>query len=117
MGGAVGASAGLSLGTAIASLVVPGVGAVLAAGLGAAAALGLGGAVAGSELGEVVEEKLDVGVPRDDVRLYRELLKRQRSIVIVNTSSAEQAATANSIFEQQGGEDADTAREHLLDAA
>ena len=117
VGGAVGASAGLSLGTAIASLLVPGVGPVLAAGLGAAAALGLGGAVAGGELGEVTEEKLDVGVPRDDINLYRELLKRQRSIVIVNTSSSDQIATANSVFEQQGGEDAPTARAHLQDAA
>jgi len=117
VGGAVGASAGLSLGTAIASLVVPGVGVVLTAGLGAAAALGLGGAVAGGELGEVTEEKLDVGVPRDDVTLYRELLRRQRSIVIVNTPSSEQAAMANSIFEEQGGEDAASAREHLQDAA
>src|SRR5437879_2400999 len=89
--------------------VVPGVGAVLAAGVGAAAALGLGGAVAGGELGEVTEEKLDVGVPRDDVSLYRELLKRQRSIVIVNTSSSEQAATASSVFEQHGAEDAEMA--------
>jgi hypothetical protein len=115
VGGAVGASAGLSLGTAIASLVVPGVGPVLAAGLGAAAALGLGGAVAGGEIGDATEKKLDVGVPRDEVSLYRELLKRKRSVVIVNTNSSDQAALANSIFEQNDGEDAATAHQHLHD--
>jgi hypothetical protein len=115
VGGAVGASAGLSLGTAIASLVVPGVGPVLVAGLGAAAALGLGGAVAGGEIGDATEKKLDVGVPRDEVSLYRELLKRKRSVVIVNTNSSDQAALANSIFEQNDGEDAATAHQHLHD--
>jgi hypothetical protein len=115
--GAVGASAGLSLGTAIASLVVPGVGAVLAASLGAAAALGLGGAVAGGEIGEVTKKKLDVVAPRDDVSRYRELHKRHRSIMIVNTPSSEQAATAHSILNKGREDGGYGTRNHLQDAA
>ena len=41
VGGIMGAGAGLYLGSALASLAVPGVGPILAAGIGAAAALGL----------------------------------------------------------------------------
>jgi len=48
----MGAGAGLSLGSAVASLLVPGVGTIFAIGLGAAALLGLGGAAAGAGLGD-----------------------------------------------------------------
>lgn len=80
---AVGASVGLSRGSAIASFLVPGVGAFFAIGLGAAALLGLGGAAAGASLGEA-SEAADIGVPKDDTFLYRDLLKRGRSLLIAN---------------------------------
>ena len=41
----MGAGAGLSIGSAVASLFVPGVGTIFAIGLGAAALLGIGGAM------------------------------------------------------------------------
>jgi len=71
-------------GSAIASLLVPGVGTIFAIGMGAAALLGLGGAAAGAILGEASEQAADIGVPKDDTFLYRELLKRGRSLVIAN---------------------------------
>ena len=117
VGGAVGASAGLSLGSAIASLFVPGVGVIFAIGLGAAALLGLGGAAAGASLGEAAEHAADMGVPKDDTLLYRELLKRGRSLVIADVDDPDLALLAKSVFERHGTEDIDQARKTTLPAA
>lgn len=117
LGGAVGASTGLTLGSVLASLMVPGVGPIMAAGLGAAAVLGLGGAVAGGEIGNVAEKNMDIGVPRDDVFFYRELLVRGRSLVIVNTEQEEEYARAKDVIAQNGGEDVNAARHELRGAA
>ena len=117
VGGIVGAGAGLYLGSALASLVVPGVGPILAAGIGAAAALGLGGAAAGGTVGNATEHAMDEGVPKDDVVVYRELLKRGRSLLIVNLDSEEQADAARSVMPQNGTEDIETLRKNLQDAA
>jgi phage-related tail protein len=117
LGGAVGASAGLSLGSAIASLLVPGVGTIFAIGMGAAALLGLGGAAVGASLGEASEQEADIGVPKDDTLLYRELLKRGRSLVIANVDDPGLASAAKAVFERQGAEDMDEVRKLMLPAA
>jgi hypothetical protein len=117
VGGVVGASAGAGLGSAVASLVVPGVGPILAAGIGAASLLGLGGAVAGEKIGERSENALDQGVPRDDVLLYRELLKRRRTVVIANLPADDLAETAWVVMQQNGAQDVDEARREVRKAA
>jgi hypothetical protein len=116
-GGGVGASAGLAGGAALASMLVPGVGTIFAIGLGAAAVLGLGGAAIGAKVGDVAEHSLDTGVPKDDITFYRELLKRGRSLVIVNLNDEKTADTAKSIIEQAGGENVNEARKELRTAA
>ena len=117
VGGALGASAGLAGGAAVASMLVPGVGTIFAAGLGAAALLGMGGAALGAKAGDVTEHALDVGVPKDDVLLYRELLRRGRSLVIVNVDDERLAKSAKFVFEQHQGEDIDAARKEWRMAA
>jgi hypothetical protein len=117
LGGGIGASAGLAGGAALASVLVPGVGMIFAIGLGAAAVLGLGGAAVGAKAGEVTEHALDVGVPKDDISFYRELLKRGRSLIIANVEDEKSAETAKSIMEQGGGENVDDARKELRQAA
>jgi hypothetical protein len=117
LGGGVGASAGLAGGAAVASWMVPGVGTILAIGLGAAAVLGLGGAVAGAKAGDAAEHALDIGVPKDDVFLYRDLLRRGRSLVITNLESDDMAPSAKDAFEEQGGEDVAEARQEFRAAA
>jgi len=117
VGGVVGATAGLGLGSAVASLVVPGVGTILAAGIGAASLLGLAGAVAGEEIGDRSEDAMDQGVPRDDVLLYRELLKRRRTLVIANLQADDMAETARTIMQQNGAENIDEARKEIRKAA
>src|SRR4051812_34531065 len=87
VGGTVGAGAGMGVGAAVASMLVPGIGPIFAAGVGVGALLGLGGAVAGGALGGESEKDLDTGVPKDDILLFRELLKRGRSVIIASTDS------------------------------
>jgi len=117
VGGVVGASAGFGLGSAVGSLVVPGVGTILAAGIGAASLLGLGGAIAGEKIGDRSEDAMDQGVPRDDVVLYRELLKRRRTLVIANLHADDMAETARTIMQQNGAENIDEARKEIRKAA
>jgi hypothetical protein len=93
------------------------VGTIFAAGLGAAALLGLGGAAVGAKAGDVTEHALDIGVPKDDVLLYRELLKRGRSLVIANLDDEGMAASAKRVFEQHQAEDVDAARKEWRMAA
>src|SRR2546421_10371097 len=102
VGGIMGAGAGLYLGSALASLAVPGVGPILAVGIGAAAALGLGGAAVGGTLGNATEHSMDEGVPKDDVVVYRELLRRRRSLVIVNFDLEELADRAPDEMQKNG---------------
>ncbi len=113
LGGGVGASAGLGGGAAIASMLVPGVGTIFAIGLGAAALLGLGGAAAGAKLGDVSEHALDLGVAKDDVALYHELLRRGYALVIANLDSEELADKTNKILKGAGSEDLDETRRGL----
>ena len=101
----------------MASLVVPGVGTILAAGIGAASLLGLGGAVAGEKIGDRSEDAMDQGVPRDDVLLYRELLKRRRTLLIANLHADGMAETARTIMQQNGAENIDEARKEIRKAA
>ena len=117
VGGAVGAGTGLSLGSAIASLFVPGVGTIFAIGLGAAALLGIGGAAAGASAGEASEHAADVGVPKDDTLVYRQMLKRGRSLVIANVEDHDLASTAKAVFHRLGAEGVGDARKNLEPAA
>lgn len=117
VGGAVGVSAGMAAGATVATLLVPGLGAIFAIGVGAAAALGLGGAAAGAKAGDVAEHAMDIGVPKDDVQFYRELLRHGRSIVIVHADSEERAEKARDVLKRQGGQDVASARDELQKVA
>lgn len=111
VGGAMGASAGLGLGAAVASLLVPGVGAVTAVGLAAAALFGAGGAVGGAALGGALEEKTRTGLPKDETYLYQDALAHGRSIVFVLPESDDDTQAARQILDSSGAETLDAARE------
>src|SRR5215210_1558418 len=83
VGTALGASSGMMLGAAAASLLVPGVGPIIATGIIGAALFGAGGAVAGAAAGEEVEESMEDGLPKDELFVYEDALRRGRSVVIV----------------------------------
>ena len=113
VGGVVGASGGLTLGTVIAGALVPGVGAMVAAGLAAGALFGAGGAAVGTAIGDEMERALDTGIPRDDLPFYAELLKQRRSVVIAFADSKEMEEAAHLVLKNHGAEDPAEARERL----
>ena len=111
VGGAMGAAGGATVGLAAATLAVPGVGPVLAFGLLGAALLGAGGAIAGAKVGETLEEELGEGLPREDVYLYEDALRRGHTVLIAYAEEGSQASKAREIFDRNGAEDEETLRE------
>ena len=106
VGGATGAAIGMPLGAAM-SLMVPGVGPVIALGLIGAALFSAGGAAVGSAL----ETTLSRGVPRDDLFLYEDALRRGRSIVVALADDDTTAERARHTLIEAGGVDVDRARD------
>jgi hypothetical protein len=105
VGGATGAAIGMPLGAAV-SLMVPGVGPVIALGLIGAALFSAGGAAVGNAL----ETTLSQGVPRDDLFLYEDALRRGRSAVVALTDDESFADRARETLAAAGGTDVDDAR-------
>ncbi len=106
VGGATGAAIGMPLGAAM-SLIVPGVGPVIALGLIGAALFSAGGAAVGSAL----ETTLSQGVPRDDVFIYEDALRRGRSVVVLLTEDESVAERARQALGALGGVDVADARD------
>jgi len=114
VGGAVGAAIGAAGGAtaaAVATLLVPGVGPVLAIGLLGAALLGAGGAAAGALAGEALEKAIDQGLPRDELYVYEDALRRGRSVVIAFADDEQIAENARAELARAGAESIDAARE------
>jgi hypothetical protein len=106
VGGATGAAVGVPLGAAV-TLLVPGVGAVVAFGLIGAALLGAGGAAIGATL----EESLQAGLPRDELFVYEDALRRGRSVVFALVDDEALADTARRMLAGAWAETIDAARE------
>jgi hypothetical protein len=111
VGGALGAASGMSLGAAAATFFVPGVGPVITLGILGAALLGVGGAAAGAAIGDTLDEGMIEGLPKDDLYVYEDALRKGRSVLIAFTSEGRQAAVVRKIMQQAGAEDIDAARE------
>ncbi|MCU1266421.1 MAG: hypothetical protein JWM21_2739 [Acidobacteria bacterium] len=111
VGGALGVAGGASLGLAVASLFIPGVGPILVAGALGAALLGSGGVVAGMAAGEALEEGLTKGLPHDELFVYEHALRHGHSVVIVSVNNADTAERVRHVLERAGAESIDAARE------
>jgi hypothetical protein len=108
IGGVVGGAVGSAAGVTAANLLAPGAGVVVVAGVAAAALLGLGtGAVAGNTL----EENLSLGVPRDELLVYQEAVRRGRALVVVTTDEARDADAVREMLCAGGARSVDQARE------
>ncbi|MEX2261738.1 MAG: hypothetical protein WD696_07290 [Bryobacteraceae bacterium] len=107
LGGAVGAAGGFSLGAAVASLLLPGVGPILVGGLIGTTLLGLGGVQGGKLAGEAIEDALFEGLPRDEVFVYEDALRQGRTVIVVETKDEEEV---RAIMAQAGAESIDAAR-------
>lgn len=110
VGGAAGLSAGFAL-PAVVSVMVPGLGPVIAAGAVSTALLGLGGAIGGGAAGHALETKLMSGLPKDELPVYVDALRRGRSIVVVLAEDDIEALTAREVLEDAGAESLDAARD------
>jgi hypothetical protein len=108
IGGVVGGAAGTAGGLSVASLALPGVGPVVAAG---AIALGLLGAVAGTAVGSRLDDTLSKGLPTDELYVYRDALRRGRSVIVVNVEDDERATRVRELLSDLGAESIDAARE------
>src|SRR5438034_10476501 len=111
VGGALGVAGGLELGAAAATILIPGVGPVLAAGMIGAAVLGAGGAAAGAAAGQAMETSLSEGIPKDEVFLYEDALRRGHSVLVALTENQQQADLARELMAREGAESLDAARE------
>jgi hypothetical protein len=111
VGGAMGASAGFGLGPILAGLFVPGIGAVTAIGFASAALLGAGGVVGGAVAGGAIEESLSDGLPKDELYVYEDALRKGRSVVVALLDSPEEAKRARHTLAGSGSESVDAARE------
>ena len=112
VGGAMGAAGGATLGLAVATFAIPGVGPVIAFGMVGAALLGVAGATAGAAVGDTIEEGLGEGVPHEDLYLYEDSLRHGHSIVIAYTETDDEADRAEEIFNHSGALDLDELREN-----
>ena len=111
VGGALGVAGGLPAGAMVASILIPGVGPVLAIGLIGAALFGAGGAAAGALAGGALEKGIDDGLPRDELYVYEDALRRGRSVVIAFADDEQIAENARAALMQAGAETVDAARE------
>jgi anti-sigma B factor antagonist len=103
-GGAVGFGAGMA---AAAWALIPGAGQVFALGAGAAALLALLGQRAGAAAGAKLTKNVDADVLRDaqseeDAKVFLNILKKDRSLIVVRTESHETAKTACVILDRMG---------------
>lgn len=108
MGAAVGGVVGGAVGAAAASLIAPPAGVAALAGIAGGALLGLGG---GALAGDAVEEALSLGVPRDEMLVYQEALRRGRALVVAVVEADPDAHAARQALDAAGAESVDAARE------
>jgi hypothetical protein len=111
VGGALGVAGGMHAGLAVATALIPGVGPVFAIGLISAALFGIGGAAAGAAAGNAIDDNIDEGLPRDELYLYEDSLRRGRSVVIALAGAEEIAERARTELQRAGAESIDAARE------
>jgi hypothetical protein len=111
VGAAMGAASGMTAGVAAASILVPGIGPVLALGIIGAVLLGAGGAAAGAAAGGAMEEGIAEGLPRDELFVYEDALRRGRSVVIALADDEALAERARAELLRAGAESVDAARE------
>lgn len=105
-GGAAGASGGMQA-AALLSAILPGVGPVLVLGAVGAVLLGVGGAAVGSAL----DRNLREGLPRDEVYVYEDALRRGRTVVVAVADDEAQAEQVRAVLAEAGAETIDAARE------
>jgi hypothetical protein len=112
VGAVLGAAGGISAGTLLTAVLVPGVGAVTAAGLVGGAILGAAGAAAGAKAGGSIENTHTHGLPADELFVYEDALRKGRCVVVALAADAEKAEGLRKVFQSERAEEVDAARQH-----
>jgi hypothetical protein len=112
VGAAVGAASGASLAAAATSFFLPGVGPILIAGVLGATLFGASGALAGALVGNALEHGLASGLPHDDLYVYEDALRKNRSVLTVAAAEGDEADRVRKKLTQAGAESVDAAREN-----
>lgn len=108
IGGAVGIATGAEIGAAAAaSALLPVAGPAIAIGIVGAVLLSLGGAAVGGAL----ESALANGLPRDELFVYEDALRRGYAIVVATPADADEHERTVAVLEGSGAESVDAARE------
>ena len=111
VGAALGVAGGLEAGMTVASLLIPGVGPVIALGLIGAAIFGAGGAAAGALAGNALEKGIAEGLPKDELFVYEDALRRGRSVLLAFVGNEQIAERARTELAHAGAESVDAARD------
>jgi hypothetical protein len=111
VGAALGVAGGLEAGATVASILIPGVGPVIALGLIGAAIFGAGGAAAGALAGNALEKGVAEGLPRDELFVYEDALRRGRSVVLAFADNEQTTERARATLARAGAESVDAARD------
>jgi hypothetical protein len=111
LGGLVGGVSGLTIGTAAASLLIPGVGPVTAIGILAAALFGAGGVAAGVAAGDALEDSMSDGLPKDELFLYEDALRQGRTVMLVTVDDESLADRVREALRDEGAESVDAAHD------
>ncbi|MGH9722490.1 MAG: hypothetical protein ACRD8O_19950 [Bryobacteraceae bacterium] len=91
--------------------MIPGVGPVLATALFGGLLLGAAGAAVGLKAGKAVEEFLDEGLPIDELFVYKDALRKGRSLVVALVEDDDEAGRVRAALTESGAEAVDPARE------
>ncbi|MGB9404176.1 MAG: hypothetical protein WCA98_11590 [Candidatus Acidiferrales bacterium] len=110
VGGTIGLAGGFWLGPALATVLLPGIGAITAVGATAAAILGVLGAVGGGAAGRAADAALSDGIPEDELFVYEDALRQGRTVLIAAATDDAHAATIREILTSDGAETVDKAR-------
>ena len=109
VGFAIGGGGGL-LAARTAAIFLPGVGPILTIGTVGAALLALAGTIGGVEAGSALENALTTGVPKDEMFVYEDALRKGRTVLIALADDHLQVEAAHRILKEAGAESIDAAR-------
>lgn len=109
IGAVVGGASGTALGLGLTSLLIPGVGPVALLGLAVTGLFGAGGVLAGAAAGDKLESSLDDGLPKDEIFVYEDAVRKGRSVVIALVDD-DMADTVRDALQADGSESVDAAR-------
>jgi uncharacterized protein with PIN domain len=112
VGALVGGGAGLTCGPLLVAALVPGVGPVTALGLLGGAVLAAAGASVGALVGGKSENFMTDGLPKDELFVYEDALRKGRSVVIAMAKDELEAARFRELLLTEGAESVDAAREN-----